>query len=166
MTNRLPSPSLKHPPQGQEEGSNPVPFSPGSQWSKVYQHRFKQIVDPRYYGHQVSLRMLRVYLLLICHINARNYVKQSQKDLADFLGISAQAFSLALRQLEEMQFLVRVGGRDKTRKIMLSPFFVGMGSKEDQQAIEGEFNRLWDEKREQQTLTANSIPGRSLATRL
>lgn len=93
--------------------------------------------------------MLRVYLLLICHINTRDYVKQSQKDMAQFLGISPQAFSFELRDLEEMGFLARVGGRDKTRKIMLSPFFMGMGSKEDQDSIGGEFARLWKEKWEQ-----------------
>lgn len=143
----------RRPPRNHGEGSDPVPFSPGSQWTKVYQHRFKQIVDPRYDGREVSLQMLRVYLLLICHINTRNYVKQSQKDLADFLGISPQAFSLALKKLEKRRFLVRVGGRDKTRKIMLSPFFVGMGAKEDQEAIEGEFNRLWDEKQAKSKLS-------------
>lgn len=116
---------------------------------KLFQHRFLQMVDGRFDGRKITLRILRVYLVLICHMNRRNYVLKSQKDLASIIGMSAQAFSAALRQLEDLGYLVRVGGRDKSRKIMLCPFFVAMGSQEDGTEVEGEFSRLQQKLQEE-----------------
>lgn len=149
MIRHTPPLSPQSVPVNDAESQARAPFSPGSQWVKLFQHRFLQMVDGRFDGRKITLRILRVYLVLICHMNRRNYVLKSQKDLASIIGMSAQAFSAALRQLEDLGYLVRVGGRDKSRKIMLCPFFVAMGSQEDGTEVEGEFSRLQQKLQEE-----------------
>jgi len=124
-----------------------LPFSPSQQWVKLVQRGVLQLVDERCDGKKVSLRMLKIYLVLLAHMDSRNYVRKCQKDLADILGISPQAFSAGLRELEELGHLVRIGGRDKSRKIMLSPYLVSMGTLHDSVAVTGEFQRQRQEKR-------------------
>ena len=122
-----------------------APFSPGSQWVKLHQRPFLQIVDKRFYvGQNLTLRALRVYLVLICHMDRRNYVNKCQNELASIIGMSPQAFSSALKQLEEMKLLIRIGGRDKSRKIMLSPFFIGIGTEDEIHQVGGEFRKRFD----------------------
>jgi len=140
----LPSPDKNHTPRKSGIPAR-APFSPGSQWVKLHQRPFLQIVDKRMYGGtKLTLRVLRVYLVLICHMDRRNYVNKCQKDLASIIGMTPQAFSSALKRLEEMEFIFRIGGRDKSRKIMLSAFYVGIGSEDELRQVGGEFRRRID----------------------
>jgi len=149
MVRRLPSPFAPPVPGGDTKTPERARFVPGTQWVKLFQRTFLQVVDKNYDGRKMTLRLLRVYLVLICHMDRRNYVRKCQKDLASIIGMTAQAFSAAIGQLEELGYLVRLGGRDRSRKIMLWPFFVAIGSQEDGVDVGGEYSRLQDELEEE-----------------
>jgi DNA-binding transcriptional ArsR family regulator len=73
-------------------------------------------------------------------MDRRNVVNKCQKELASIIGMSPQAFSSALKQLEGNELIFRIGGRDKSRRIMLSAYFVGIGTEDEINKAGGEFH--------------------------
>lgn len=142
MVRRLPSQFVPPAPDGGAKTTERARFEPATQWVKLYQRTFLQVVDKNYDGRKMTLRLLRVYLVLICHMDRRNYVRKCQKDLASIIDMTDQAFSTAIGKLEELGYLVRLGGRDRSRKIMLQPFFVSIGRDDEGRDVCGEFSRL------------------------
>lgn len=147
MVQRLPSPFAPPVPSGDAKSTERTRFDPAAQWVKLYQHTFLQVVDKSFDGPKMTLRLLRVYLVLICHMDRRNYVRKCQSDLASIIGMTPQAFSVAIGRLEELGYLVRLGGRDRSRKIILRPFFVSIGRQDDGDNVCGEFLRLEEDLR-------------------
>ncbi|WP_243317703.1 replication/maintenance protein RepL [Geothrix paludis] len=88
---------------------------------------------------------LRVLLHLFSRMEFRNWVLQGQVTLARELGITAQAYSSALKRLQEFNILIRPWVRTSsgTRPcILLNPLLVNRGKKEDQEKAEALFLKL------------------------
>ena len=126
-------------------GTKGMPFSP-TPWVKLVQQACLHLVDKDKDGRNVTLRMLKVYLILIGRMDVKNIVNECQQDLAETMGMTPQAFSAALRSLEDGGYLLRIGGRDKSRKIMLSPACVAKGQHSTWAGTNEDFGQLQNSK--------------------
>lgn len=102
-------------------------------WIKLHQHiLLQEFIGLPANKSNMTGNNLRISLFLLCRLKSGNVVWGSQEEMAKTLHISPQAMSKALLDLEAMEFIVRIGGRGTTRKIMVNPNFASIGSTEDQ----------------------------------
>ena len=97
-------------------------------WVKFHQIPFLlEVLGPKANQKDLTKITLKVLLYLTGKMTTANYVNGSQEEHAASLGLSPQAYSKALGSLERVNFLVRKGGRGRTRALMINPAYVSCG---------------------------------------
>lgn len=133
------------------DASSSEPSSKKQQWVRLYKDNINQLFTKRPTEPGITLRMIRVYLLLISKMKFGNFIDSRHKDLASDLGIKPQAFSDALNKLQALRYLVRIQGKKGFRRILLNPSFVFIGSESTMETIQSEFNRYLPEAQKEKS---------------